>query len=56
MPLIVVEDVRAIVGHVQIGIAVVIHVADRSPHAVPCIASLRRLRNIREGARLPCCG
>ena len=50
MTLVVIEDVGSVVGHVQIGIAVVIHVADRSSHTVPCIAGARRLRNIREGA------
>ena len=49
MTLVVIENVGSVVGHVQIGATVVIYVADRNSHTVPCIASLRRLCNIREG-------
>ena len=50
MTLVVIEDVGSVVGHVQIGIAIIIHVADRSSHAVPRVASAHRLRNIRKSA------
>ncbi len=49
MTLVVIEDVGSVVGHIHIGVAVVIHVANRSPHAVPRVAGARRLRDIREG-------
>ena len=39
MPLVTIEDVGSVVGHVQIGAAVIIYISDRNSHAVPYIAS-----------------